>query len=92
MLFCGWLGFYSLMLIVKINKNLLCLINQIRSSEKAKVFSYQELAQITFGNYLRQFVNIVFFFANWGTAIAYLVLVSPLIKSAFFSFKPRFHN
>jgi len=43
---------------------------------------------MTFGNYLRQFVNIVFFFANWGTAIAYLVLVSRLIKSAFLSFKP----
>jgi len=70
MLFCGWLGFYSLMLV-------------IRSSEKAKVYSYQELAQLTFGHGLRKFVNVVFFFANWGTAIAYLVLVSQLIARVF---------
>lgn len=70
MFICGFLGYYSLMLV-------------IRSAEKAKVYSYQELAYITFGKPFRTIVNIVFFFSNWGPAIAYIILVSQLMARAF---------
>jgi len=46
----------------------------IDCAEKAKAYSYQELAQKTYGFWNKVGLNGVFFFANWGTVVAYLVL------------------
>ena len=46
---------------------------------KAKVCSYQELAEQTYGKRFRLFVNVVLFFANLGTIVLYLKMVNILL-------------
>ena len=77
MIFCALLSYFSLVIVVLayfLNGNKFT-SPQVKCAKKIQVYSYQDLALKTYGNWCRQLVNITSFFANWGSAILYLKLV-----------------
>ncbi len=59
---CAFLSHYSLIILVK-------------CGEGFGAYSYQSLAEITYGRWYKQLVNIVFFLTCWGASIAILIMV-----------------
>ena len=62
MIFCGLLGYYSMYLL-------------IQSADLVKKFSYQELAQVSFGTKFTLFVKLVFFLNAWRACVIYSIFV-----------------
>ena len=62
MIFCGLLGYYSMYLLIE-------------SADLTKKFSYQELAQVSFGRKFTLFVKFVFFLDSWRGCVGYSILV-----------------
>jgi len=70
------LGYYSAMLLVK-------------CGDKARRYSYPDLASATYGKGVQFFVKLVFFLNNWGGCVIYTVLITKLIAKGLSIFFPN---